>query len=257
MTMQNYGALFSRIYNLRWAGFATHLAPLIRTYYESLFDDVEARRALPILDVACGTGQLALHFLEHGYSVTGLDQSVDMLGHARQNCAAHVEAGRATFVRGDAAGFTVGGSFGLAVSTFDALNHLPDLAALRGCFRSVIAALAPEGVFIFDLNTRRGLLENWNNLSVIDSSEVVIINRGIYDGGERAFTHISGFIRRDDGLYERFVETFFNTVFDLAEVGAALREVGFRTVHCASGSDLATPVADPESLGRAFFVARV
>ena len=42
------------------------------------------------------------------------------------------------------------------------------------------------GVFIFDLNTRAGLLR-WNNISVDDSEEAMIVTRGYYSGqGSRA-----------------------------------------------------------------------
>ena len=98
-----------------------------------------------LLDVCCGTGQLAVHFLDRGYRVTGLDLSDEMLTYARQNAASYVESGRARFLAGDAADFALSEQFGLAVSTFDALNHLPDKTRLRACFECVNRTLAPGG----------------------------------------------------------------------------------------------------------------
>ncbi|MBE0697995.1 MAG: class I SAM-dependent methyltransferase, partial [Anaerolineaceae bacterium] len=68
--MQAYGSSFARVYNLRWTAFSTQVAPRIRTYYEST---PFGRENQHMLDLCCGTGQLALHFLDHGYQVTGLD----------------------------------------------------------------------------------------------------------------------------------------------------------------------------------------
>ncbi len=41
-----------------------------------------------ILDLCCGTGQLAQILLAHGYQVTGLDGSDEMLKFARENAPA-------------------------------------------------------------------------------------------------------------------------------------------------------------------------
>ena len=58
--MQAYSASFARLYNLRWGGFAQRVAPIIRDLYEST-PLGKVNRSL--LDLCCGTGQLAVHFL--------------------------------------------------------------------------------------------------------------------------------------------------------------------------------------------------
>jgi SAM-dependent methyltransferase len=246
-----YNPGFAHIYNLRWGGFANRVAPCIREFYESTPLGLVNKS---MLDVCCGTGQLALHFLENGYDVTGLDFSPAMLRHAVENAKAYVEQGRACFVEGDAANFTLDGQFGLVVSTFDALNHLPGLAALQGCFRSVFPVLERSGHFIFDLNTRHGL-QRWSDASVQMTDDVAIFTRGVLvEEQKRFYTQISGFLRTEGGLYERFDQTAFNTIFDMDTVHAALLEVGFRSAYCARSDDLATPLDDPETESRVFFV---
>lgn len=115
--------------------------------------------------------------------------------------------------------------------------------------------LVDEGQFIFDLNTRAGLLR-WNNLNVEETEDALIITRGIYDGrGERAWMRVSGCVRVNREVYQRFDETVFNTVYDLAAVRQALLQVGWASVHFARLPDLATPLADPEQERRVFAVA--
>ena len=90
-----------------------------------------------------------------------------------------------------------------------------------------------------------------------DSDELMLVGRGAYDGiGERAVTRISGFVRGEDGQWERFEETAFNTVFDLAAVRRVLLEGGLTPVHFARLDDLAAPLDEPEREGRVFVVAR-
>jgi SAM-dependent methyltransferase len=250
--MQAYGRAFARVYNKRWTGFAHRVAPLIAEFYASTTPG-KANRS--ILDLCCGTGQLTLHLLEQGYTVTGLDLSEHMLQYARENASAYVESGQAGFVRADAAGFSLEQQFGLVVSTFDALNHLDSQEALQTCFQSVFAVLIEGGYFVFDLNTRAGLLR-WNNIGVDDSEEAMIVTRGIFDGqGNRAYTRVSGFIKAASGQYDRFEETVYNTVFDMAWVQDTLLQIGWRDVHFARYEALATPIAEPEKEGRVFFVA--
>jgi SAM-dependent methyltransferase len=252
--MQAYNRAFANIYNERWIHFAQHVAPQIQAFYESTpLGDADKR----MLDVCCGTGQLAVHFLQQGYTVVGIDLSEDMLGHAWQNAAQYVEAGQARFLQADAANFSLDDRFGLAVSTFDALNHLPDEEALRDCFQCVHDVLVPGGTFIFDLNTRSGLRAKWNGLRVQDTDEIFLMDSGAYDeAGNKAWVKITGFVRVEDGLYQRFTQVAYNTVFDLAWVQAALLETGFNSAHCAHVEELGAPIDDPEAESRAFVVAQ-
>lgn len=252
--MQAYSSSFARVYNLRWSDFSRHVAPRIQTYYEGASLGQENKH---VLDVCCGTGQLAVHFLERGYHIVGLDLSEEMLHYARQNAAPFIERGRARFVQGDAADFCFSERFGLAISTFDALNHLPDKDSLRACFECVRRVLVPGGTFVFDLNTRAGLRSGWNGIAVQDTEEATIINRGFYDAeSDKAWVKISGYLRVEGGLYVRFEQVAYNTAFDLAWVQAILLEDGWQSVHTAQITDLSTPLVEPEAERRVFFVAK-
>jgi len=248
----SYSAPFAQAYNQRWTGFVAMVGPKLRSLYEQTFPQGEHS----LLDVCCGTGQLAMQFLQAGYVVTGVDNSEPMLAHARINCASFVSSGEASFVLGDAADFSMSSRFGMAVSTFDALNHLAGIDALLSCFACVHRCLLPGGLFAFDLNTMTGL-RRWNNVTVEDAPDAMVINRGMYDEERRqGRIRISGFVRQESGAWLRFDETFVENVWPVREVTSALLETGFSAVYQARCADLATPVSDPESETRVFFVAR-
>ncbi len=251
--MQAYSPQFARVYNALWTDFANAVAPRLRALYEPT---AAGQARLPVLDLCCGTGQVAKHFLDHGHTVTGLDLSPGMLEYAARNNAAAVAEGRARFVVGDAASFALPERFGLVASTFDALNHLPDLDALRGCFHSAAAALAPGGLLVFDLNTRVGL-GRWAGQLVHETPDISLFQRGWleFEAG-KAWMRIVGFVRGEDGRYERMEETVYNTLFEMRRVRQALEAAGFTGSYAALPEDLATPIDDPEQPGRVFFVAR-
>jgi SAM-dependent methyltransferase len=108
-----------------------------------------------LLDVCCGTGDLARTLSERGYRVTGLDSSEPMLGFARRNAPA------ARFVLADAREFRLAGVFHGAVSTFDSLNHVLTVEELERVFRNVHGALVKGGVWVFDLNMAESFRTLW------------------------------------------------------------------------------------------------
>ncbi|HEX2295436.1 MAG TPA: class I SAM-dependent methyltransferase, partial [Actinomycetota bacterium] len=70
-----------------------------------------------VLDLCCGTGQLAAHLVARGFRVTGVDGSSEMLRFAREN------ASEAELVLGDARALDLPPTFHGAVSQFGSLNH--------------------------------------------------------------------------------------------------------------------------------------
>ena len=177
--MQEYGETFAQVYDARWSGFARRIAPIIREHFERTSVDIDGAR---VLDLCCGTGQLALHFLEHGYHVTCLDRSPHMLEHVRKKTAS----------------FTLPSTYALVVATYDALNHLDGLGALEKCVGCVHQTLRDGGQFIFDLNTRKGL-KRWTGFTFENDDEITVLNRGIFSRDmDRAYIEITGFVRNED-----------------------------------------------------------
>ncbi|MAE60396.1 MAG: hypothetical protein CMJ49_03465 [Planctomycetaceae bacterium] len=99
----------------------------------------------PVLEMACGTGAVAIPLARAGHDVTGFDLSEAMLDEAKRKSEA---AGVAVDWRqGDMRGFDLGRRYGLIILASNALCHLLDLPALEGCLRCVRDHLLEAGVF--------------------------------------------------------------------------------------------------------------
>ena len=112
-----------------------------------------------VLDLACGTGTIALALAAEGASVVGMDLSAGMLAEARAKQRAAGLAG-CTWVQADMGRLGLApGCFDLAVCLFDSLNYLLEPADFAAALRAVAASLVPGGLFMFDLNTPYALEE--------------------------------------------------------------------------------------------------
>ncbi len=108
-----------------------------------------------VLDLATGTGSVALQFARRGCSVTGLDVSAPMLKEAQRKCAdADLQV---RFVQANIADFDMPPEFHHAICLYDSLNYIVELDDIKRTFVCVRNALRPGGLFIFDVNTIRAL----------------------------------------------------------------------------------------------------
>lgn len=108
-----------------------------------------------VLDLCCGTGQLAAALADRGYTLIGLDGSRDMLRFARQN------APGARFIEGDARDFDIARDFDAVVCASASLNHMESLDDLERVFRRVSAGLKEGGLFVFDINHPAQMARHW------------------------------------------------------------------------------------------------
>jgi SAM-dependent methyltransferase len=252
--MQAYGKAFARVYNARWGSFTDLVAPKIEHLFASASDELGLSKRL--VDLCCGTGTLAHYFLEKGYSVKGIDLSPHMIEYAIQRNRFYVDSGQASFTIADAACFDNERAFSFVTCLYDALNHLPSMQAISSCIQRAFDAIDGKGLFVFDINTKKSLRE-WNKTTIQEDDEIYMSTKGIYDASmDRAYTQITGFVRDQDGKYERFSETVYNLAISTEYVLSATKSAGFKSTYCTSMEDLTAQADDPESIKRVFFVCK-
>jgi SAM-dependent methyltransferase len=250
---QVYGKEIARIYNQMWGSFAIEAASHIMDFYQGK-EIYKSNKN--VLDICCGTGQLLLEFLKNDYHVTGIDLSPYMISYARENTKEYEAKGAVNFVETDVSNFHLKKEYGLAVSTYDSINHLENKKALMGCFGSVYQCVIGGGYFIFDLNTKEGL-KRWNSTHIEDKENILLIIKGIFDTkSDKAVTRISGFIKEKDGRYSRFEEIVYNYFYWLTDIKKMLHKIGWTQVDFVRIEDLNKNMVNPEDEDRVFIVAK-
>ena len=96
----------------------------------------------PLLELACGTGRVALPIAREGVRVVGLDLSSAMLGLAREK-----SEGLSTvrWVEGDMRAFELPERFGLVFIPYRSFQHLLTVADQLSCLRCIHRHLVPGG----------------------------------------------------------------------------------------------------------------
>jgi len=205
---------------------------------------------LPLLDLGCGTGQLALRFLEAGYTFVGLDLSPHMLMMAENRCWRYVAAHKARFLQEDIRHFRIGTSFGMVLSTYNVLNHLDSEESVRGCLRSVRACLPAGAEFLFDFHTLKGL-NDWVGKESNQWENEEIESIGEFDRTKgKALMRLKG---RIDG--RDFEQTIVNRAYPLSELSSWLIKEGFRQIRFSRMDDLQGSLEEPEMENRVLVVA--
>jgi SAM-dependent methyltransferase len=100
----------------------------------------------PVLELAIGSGRVALPLAERGIVVDGVEASPEMVALLRAK-----PGGEATrVVIGDMADVPVTGQYPLVYLVFNTLFNLTGAGRQEDCFRNVARVLAPGGAFVIE-----------------------------------------------------------------------------------------------------------
>lgn len=133
---------------------ATRLAAFYDLQFDAREEDVDWARRLagrtggPILELACGSGRIAVPLASDGHTVVGLDLSAAMLTRARDRAErAGVEVG---LIEGDIRDFSLDRTFALILIPFSSFLHLEPRDRFA-CLARVREHLSERGLFAFDV----------------------------------------------------------------------------------------------------------
>lgn len=234
---------FAWIYNKYWApGSAQRFLPVLEKLVQTHLP-AKAR----ILDLCCGTGQLAQALLARGYQVTGLDGSEEMIHYARAN----VPDGE--FFVADARKFHLPAAYRAVVSTYDSLNHILNLEELSQVFHNVHACLQAEGLFLFDLNMEEGYQSRWRGSFGIVEDDHVCVVRPSYQPDERKGQYAVTIFRLEGDMWHRSDVTLLQKCYSEEEVRSSLKRVGFAEIRTY---DAQQDLGWSQDRGRTFYLCR-
>jgi SAM-dependent methyltransferase len=103
----------------------------------------------PVLEIACGTGRIAIPLAQAGASLTGLDISAPMLDVARANAAGIPNL---RFVQADMCDFNLDEVFSLIISPGHSFQHLLTIDDQLDCLACLRRHLHPGGLLVLHID---------------------------------------------------------------------------------------------------------
>lgn len=111
-----------------------------------------------VLELACGTANVAVRFVQSGARVDACDISVQMLENAAQKQL------RPNLYQASLTDPIPGRDYELIICLFDSINYLLQVSQIKDCLAEVYEALVPGGLFVFDISTLLNSMENFSDV---------------------------------------------------------------------------------------------
>jgi SAM-dependent methyltransferase len=212
----------SQVYDLGWGDFATK--------YSGFVNRALCKQGIGqarILDIACGTGILAIALAKKGHWVQGIDLSPEMVAAARSKS---VGVTNVSFDIQDIRKLEAPGLYDLVTCTFDALNYILRERDLKGVFSRVASALQDSGLFIFDSNTTHHYISREDGSLRRSLGGESFLQSWRYDPAKK---EAATTFRFSDGQ----TEVHWQRPYDLEELRPLLIRAGFRVRQTWSSFD--------------------
>lgn len=191
------------------------------------------------VDLACGTGSVALLLAQQGMQVIGVDMSEDMLCVASQK--AQEMSNQPTFVCQKLQQLALPKGVDLAVCALDSLDYITDPADCREAIRRIYRVLNPGGCFIFDVNTPEKLKAMDGQVFLDEDDDVYCVWRGSFDEQTNICTYGIDLFQRQGSGWQRSLEEHCEYAYSAPQLVAYLKAAGFTHIRVYGDRTFASP----------------
>ncbi|MFJ7937093.1 class I SAM-dependent DNA methyltransferase [Peribacillus sp. NPDC096622] len=206
-----------------------------------------------VLDLACGTGEMTVELAQHGFEVTGVDLSDEMLLVANEKA---VKLGLSIpLFQQNMAELEGLGQFDCVTIFCDSLNYLRGEEDIVKTFSRVHEHLKDGGLFLFDIHSIYKMEQIFGDNTFAVNGEEVSYIWDCFPGEEPySVEHDLSFFVRDDesGLYDRFDELHYQRTYPVEQYKNWLEQAGFKVSEILADLEEAPLVKETE---RILFVA--
>ena len=219
-------------------------------FYRQIMDreDVKPRTAV---DLACGTGSVALILAEMGLEVTGVDMSEEMLTVAMDKVSEMDYP--PMFVCQSLQELSIPRGVDLAVCALDSLDYITNPDDCREAIRRIYRALNPGGIFIFDVNTPEKLRAMDGQVFLDEDDDVYCIWRGEFDEDTNICSYGMDLFQRQGSVWHRSFEEHREYAYSQEQLTEYLRGAGFMRIRVYGDRRLEAPNRTDQ---RIYFKAR-
>ena len=199
---------------------------IVDFYFEIL--QHEGLRPRTAVDLACGTGSVAILLAKAGMQVTAVDMSEEMLVQASQKAAGMEKP--PLFVCQQLQKLHLPKGVDLAVCALDSIDYITDPEDCRKAIARVYKALNPGGCFIFDVNTPEKLRAMDNQVFLDENDDVYCVWRGSFDEKTNICSYGMDLFQRKGDVWQRSFEEHCEYAYSQEALVEYLRSAGFTSI---------------------------
>ena len=181
------------------------------------------------VDLACGTGSVAILLAEQGMKVTAVDLSEDMLTVASQKARDMDNA--PLFVCQPLQELRLPRGVDLAVCALDSLDYIIDPNDCAQAIKQIYKALNPGGIFIFDVNTPEKLRAMDGQVFLDEDDDVYCVWRGEFDDRTNICSYGMDIFQRQGNCWHRSFEEHREYAYSQEQLEGFLKDAGFTHIE--------------------------
>ena len=208
-------------------------------------------KPVSVLDLACGTGSLAVLLAKQGLFVLGADCSEQMLTQASQKSAEMENA--PYWILQKMQHLRLPQPVDAVCCCLDSVNYITRPAELQQALRRVFDALRPGGVFVFDINTPEKLQGLDGQVFLDENEDTYCVWRAAFSAKKRLCRYGIDLFRREGSTWRRSREEHTEYAYTVEELTQYLTAAGFSTVTVYGDRVLRAP---EEHALRVWFAAK-
>jgi len=203
------------------------------------------------VDLACGTGSVALLLAGKGLDVVAVDMSEDMLCVAAQKAQDCPRPPR--FVCQKLEELQLPRGVDLAVCALDSLDYITEPELCRRAIRRIYRVLNPGGCLIFDVNTPEKLRAMDGQVFLDEDDDVYCVWRGEFDEETNICSYGMDLFQRQGEVWLRSCEEHREYAYSRRQLTEYLKEAGFTAIRVYGDRAFREPVPGEQ---RIYFKAR-
>ena len=203
-------------------------------------------KPVTVLELGCGTGNMAYRFAGRAYDMTAVDFSEHMLSvAAEKNPSLHEKI---LFIRQDIRDLDLYGTVDAMFSVFDCMNYMTREEDLTKIFLSARNYLNPGGIFIFDMNAEKkyARISDEGPMSGV-FEDVSFIWENSYDKkGKINECAAHFFIREDADIYKKYTEYHYQKAYEIKKIAGLIVESGLTVINILDAATMKKYTSDSE-----------
>ena len=199
-----------------------------------------------VLDLACGTGSLALLLAKAGYRTLAADASEEMLAMAYDKASDLPHPPFFICQRMEA--LTLPQPVDWVVCCLDSLNYLTDPRDAAKALGRIYESLTDGGVLTFDINSEEKLRGLDGQIFLDENDESYCVWRAEFDEAERICYYGMDLFQREGKLWRRSFVEHREYAYTVSQLTAFLQAASFSQIECYGDRQFTPPKAGEQRI---------